>query len=298
MTEVIQKPRRPWVALLLSFLMPGLGHLYNGNTRQGIQFFVFYFLSINFMTFAWLYLLPTSDLFMGILAVNLFLFLFIGISAFRQAGQILPGRELNWYARWYGLFLIYAFWAAFTHLVNPTQLYVQSFNIKGNSMAPVIEEGDSIWTKNAAYQVRIPGTDRIMMRLNNPDRGDIVIFKYPGDESKVFIQRVIGLPGETIEIKNRKVLINNSPLSEAYAVDTNANAEPFRGSPVYQDHPPLIIPDDSYYVIGDNRDRSLDSRTFGPVQYEMILGRASLLVFSYDKINLKVRWERIGTRFD
>lgn len=138
--------------------------------------------------------------------------------------------------------------------------------IPSESMQNTIQKGDRIFGLRLAY-------------LNSaPERFDIVIFKFPDDESQLFIKRIIGMPGEKIEIKQGKVYVNNS----AVPLDDSFCKEP----PMMKDFGPYQVPEDSYFVLGDNRNWSKDSRywvnTF--VKREKILGKAGLRYFPLNKI--------------
>lgn len=125
-------------------------------------------------------------------------------------------------------------------------------------------------------------------------RGDIVVFKFPEDETKEFIKRIIGLPGETILIRNKTVYVNNQPLDDASYTQ--------RIDPGIIDgaiHPrdnfgPVTIPDEAYFVMGDNRDQSFDSRLWGHVQRSKVLGKLRFIYWSWDAESSTVRWDRVG----
>jgi signal peptidase I len=118
----------------------------------------------------------------------------------------------------------------------------------------------------------------------------VVVFLEPTERKKDFIKRVIGLPGETIQVINRKVHINGEPLKEAdYVYYTNPRY--VRG---LDNSGPLKIPEDCYFMMGDNRENSSDSRVWGPVPFELIKGKAFVIYWSWDGPHKSVRWRRIG----
>ena len=133
-----------------------------------------------------------------------------------------------------------------------------------------------------------------MHRYKSLKRGDIVLFKNPEDKTRLFVQRIIGLPGEKLEIKDQTVFINDRPLDEnGYAY--------FKEPPTYSSRmdmwdnfEPTLIPEKNYFLMGDNRVNSHDSRFFGPVDIKEITGTARTLYWSWDPIGNRVRWERIG----
>ena len=156
---------------------------------------------------------------------------------------------------------------------------VQAFKIPSGSMIPTLLIGDHILVCKFYY------------KLFKPKRGDIIVFKYPQDTHKDFIKRVIGLPGEVIMIKNKKVYINGKPLDEPYVVYSK---NPSFYLPMRDNFGPVKIPKDSYFMMGDNRDKSLDSRFWGFLPKDLILGKALIIYWSWDPKNHRVRWGRIG----
>jgi signal peptidase I len=171
---------------------------------------------------------------------------------------------------------------------------VQAFKIPSGSMIPTLLVGDHILVSKFSYGIKLPFTETYLFRLWNPQRNDVIVFVYPLDVSKDFIKRVIGLPGETVQIINKKVYINGSPLEDPHAhYSTN---EILPGNIYQRDNfGPLLIPGDSYFVMGDNRDKSLDSRFWGIVKREAIKGKACIIYWSWDFHPFVFRWNRIGS---
>ena len=137
---------------------------------------------------------------------------------------------------------------------------VQPFFVKGASMEPSFEDGDYLLI------------DEISYRFNRPERGDVIIFRYPQDTSQFFIKRIIGLPEETVEIKNNKVTVYNKKTPQGFSLDEkylSANQQTL-GDMV------LKLDDNDYFVLGDNRLQSSDSRRWGTVNKTLIVGRAFL----------------------
>ncbi len=154
---------------------------------------------------------------------------------------------------------------------------VQNFMIEGSSMEPNLHTGQYIMVNRLVYlhvdlNLRrwLPGAENETARLaylfHAPQRGDIVVFEYPRDTSRDFIKRVIGLPGEMVEIRNGQVLIDGIPLEEPY-LPGSARAQMGAMAPVR-------VPDDAVFVMGDNRGNSSDSRTWGPLPLDKIVGQA------------------------
>jgi signal peptidase I len=128
----------------------------------------------------------------------------------------------------------------------------------------------------------------------SPQRQDIIVFKYPEDETKDFMKRVIGMPGDVIEIRDKQVVLNGAPLDDrSYTQRVDPNVID-RGVNPRDNFGPVTVPQEVYFVLGDNRDQSLDSRFWGYVKLSKIKGKVSLIYWSWDTMNSRVRWERIG----
>lgn len=168
-------------------------------------------------------------------------------------------------------------------------------------MIPTLEIGDHILVSKFIYGVRLPFTDMVIIPIQRPERGDIIVFRFPKDESKDFIKRVIGIPGDTIEIKEKTLYLNGVKQDESY-INEISNDEPLlRMIPGRDNFGPVTVPENAYFVMGDNRNHSLDSRFWGFVDFSKIKGSAFLIYWSWDKegsafdwINGWVRSERIG----
>lgn len=173
---------------------------------------------------------------------------------------------------------------------------VQAFKIPSGSMIPTLTIGDHILVTKFLYNIKMPFWDTIVVRFSEPQRGDIIVFKFPEDESKDFIKRVVGLPGDKVEIRNKRVWINQELLPEPYTQHMDPNILPHYIQP-RDNLGPLTIPPESYFVMGDNRDQSLDSRFWGFVKLPKIKGKAFLIYWSWNGqgsfVNW-VRWERLG----
>ena len=171
--------------------------------------------------------------------------------------------------------------------------FVQAFKIPSGSMLPTLQIGDHILVNKFIYGTKLPLTDKIVIPYKKPQRGDIIVFKFPEDETKDFIKRVIGLPGDIVEIINKKVYINGKPLNEPYAIHGDPYIYPADVQP-RDNFGPIKVPENSYFVMGDNRDYSLDSRYWGFVKLNKIEGKAFIIYWSWDGKDRWVRWERIG----
>lgn len=173
---------------------------------------------------------------------------------------------------------------------------VQAFKIPSGSMKETLQIGDHILVNKFVYGIKMPFTQKTLIPLDDPQRGDIVVFKFPEDPDKDFIKRVIGVGGDTIEIQDKKVFVNGKPAEYEQAVFKDDRMIP--GNIQSRDNMKLItVPENSLFVMGDNRDHSYDSRFWGFVKLSAVKGKAFIIYWSWDKDqNLlhSVRWSRIG----
>lgn len=158
---------------------------------------------------------------------------------------------------------------------------VQAFKIPSGAMKQTILVGDHILVDKLTYD------------NSSPMRGEIIVFKYPVEPEKDFIKRVVGLPGDTIEGRDKIIYVNNEPLLEQYAVHTDPHVNP-KGAKTRDNFGPITVPDNALFVMGDNRDESFDSRFWGFVDRKNIKGKAFVIYWSQDIKNGQVRWGRIG----
>lgn len=170
---------------------------------------------------------------------------------------------------------------------------VQAFKIPSGSMEDTLLIGDHILVNKFIYGIGIPFTDIKVLPLKHPVRGDIIVFKYPGDESKDFIKRVVGTPGDVVQIIDKKVYINGTPVKEPFTVYKDDEVLP-RSMQARDNFGPVTVPPGKYFMMGDNRDRSHDSRFWGYVSENKILGKAMIIYWSWDSDTTWVRWKRIG----
>jgi len=199
---------------------------------------------------------------------------------------------------------------------------VQAFSIPSGSMEPTLLIGDYLLVNKFAYGIRNPFTNKVWIPTGTPHRGDVVVFIFPQDPTKDYIKRVIGLPGDRIQVINKKVYINDNLYVTPQAVNDDPLVIPlsqgFTGSP-RDNMPPVVVPPHSYFCMGDNRDHSYDSRFWGFVPMDNLRGKAFIIYFSWkgppgesfmqafagglkgliyhlhwDSNDFQVRWSRIG----
>lgn len=170
---------------------------------------------------------------------------------------------------------------------------VQAFKIPSGSMEPTLLVGDHILVNKFIYGEHIPFTDIKVLDFRDPKQGEIIVFVYPKDESKDFIKRVIGVEGDTIEIKDKKLFINNKLFNDPYGFYKDNAIIPGHVQP-RDNFGPVTVPEDSLFVMGDNRDRSADSRFWGFVRLNQVKGKAFLIYWSWSGFMRDIKWGRIG----
>jgi len=181
---------------------------------------------------------------------------------------------------------------------------VQAFKIPSGSMKPTLLVGDHILVNKFIYGIKIPFTDRYLVRFTKPNRGDIVVFKWPRNEKKDFIKRVIGVSGDTVEVKDDALYVNGKRIEREY-VGTFSDQHllradkylEFLGEDSYyildayrqdENFGPVTVPKNSLFVMGDNRDNSRDSRYWGFVALNKLKGKAMIIYWSWPE------WKRFG----
>ena len=194
-------------------------------------------------------------------------------------------------------------------------------DVPTGSMQPTILVGDRILINKLAYDLKVPFTTWHLAEWSNPQRGDIVVFYSPHDGTRL-VKRVEGLPGDTVEMRNELLIINGKPvdyvplstgmraqLPKPEQADSRFATEALPGHhhlvmamprlPAKRTFGPLTVPADSYFMMGDNRDNSFDSRYFGAVERKQILGKATTLVLSLNRDNYYLpRWARFLCTLD
>jgi signal peptidase I len=169
---------------------------------------------------------------------------------------------------------------------------IQAFKIPSGSMIPTLLVGDHILVNKFLYGTKIPFSDKKILVLREPEKGDVIVFKYPENPKKDFIKRVVATEGDVIEERNKVVYVNGKAIAEPYAHHFDRT---FRsgGMDPRDNFGPLVVPEDKLFVMGDNRDQSYDSRYWGFVDLKAIRGKALLIYWSWDPDNW-LRFNRIG----
>jgi signal peptidase I len=175
-------------------------------------------------------------------------------------------------------------------------LVVQAFTIPSGSMMDTLLVGDYILVNKFLYGPELPLTETRLPGLRDPKRGDIIVFKYPQDEKRDFIKRIVAGPGETVQVRGAQVFVDGQPLREPYV--KRIDSAPPSGGQTYCGYAygcePTVVPASSYFVMGDNRDNSQDSRYWGFVKRDKIKGKAFLIYWSWDSDRHWLRWWRLA----
>lgn len=198
---------------------------------------------------------------------------------------------------------------------------IQAFSIPSGSMENTLLIGDYLLVNKLSFGIRNPFTNRVVIPLGQPERGDVVVFIFPQDPSKDYIKRVIGLPGDKIQIINKKLNINGKLYETPQAHYADSLVIPTPKSPIESardNFGPVVVPPNSYFCMGDNRDRSYDSRFWGFVPMDNLKGKAMIIYFSWegppgesflpaflgglkglshfswDSQEFRMRWDRLG----
>ncbi len=297
----VTAPRRWWLAVLL-FFVSASGYLYVGRPLRYAACLIWFVAVV-----ALLFVLPGNWLsqpagFLVYCGVALAGTLFIIIDLIRLSRRQ-PDYKLRWYNRWWvylGTLLISSALSFLPDVLGgPAAQNVRTFSIPSVSGAPALQVGDYILVDNSAY------------RQENPSRGDVVVFTLPRDENVTWIKRVIGLPGDRVQMKDGKLFLNETMVTREaagkYASPDDPAHDRFRehlpggrsyytldrGQSAGDNTPVVTVPAGHYFMLGDNRDNSADSRfpNIGLVPRAHILARATIIIFAGDL-------KRIGNRIE
>jgi signal peptidase I len=304
--------RRPWLAALLSLAVPGLGHLYAGYPVAGILAYVAVVLSFGLMLAAWLLISSApANILLGLAAFpTIFLAVPIhaGILAARQPATF----ELRPYNRWYVYLGIYVLLGVvlLPNVSKQRKRYGEAFRIPSGAMAPTLMIGDFL------YVLKTPAARKEI------EIGSVVVFESVEEPGLKVVKRVVGIPGDTLMMAGGTLRRNDQALTEAYVVHQNPTrsedalqrakmrawqVDHTTGiardsySPDVQDWGPVVVPPDSFMALGDNRDASYDSRYYGFIPFDRVIGQPRVIYLSLERDTTAgsergVRWSRIGQR--
>jgi signal peptidase I len=165
---------------------------------------------------------------------------------------------------------------------------IQPFIIPSGSMLNTLREGDRLFVTKFSYGIHLPFISKEVISTGEPGVGDIIVFPFPENPSVDYIKRVVGLPGDVLEMRDKRLFRNGEAVTEPYAIHEDPNIMPHRDN-----IKPITVPPGKVYVLGDNRDNSRDSRFWGFVDKDTIHGKA--LVIYWSSVNFgDIKWDRIG----
>jgi signal peptidase I len=197
---------------------------------------------------------------------------------------------------------------------------VEAFRIPTGSMEKTLLVGDFLLVNKAVYGAQLPGTQKRLPSFAEPDRGDVVVFNPPHEPSKNYVKRLVGLPGDILEMRDQILFINDEPQVEPYVQHTDISGmdlsaqdmlwqrrylagdqRPDTYRPSRDNWGPIVVPEGQYFMLGDNRDDSEDSRYWGFVDRSAVKGRPLFIYYSFDTSTMRafpwiteIRWARIG----
>jgi signal peptidase I len=174
---------------------------------------------------------------------------------------------------------------------------VQAFKIPSGSMKETLQIGDHILVNKFIYGIKLPFVQKTIIPLKNPKKEDIIVFRYPENPKLDFIKRVVGVEGDVIKVRNKNLYVNDQLVDQEYAIHTDPHIIPTAYNK-RDNFGPVIVPPDSLFVMGDNRDNSKDSRFWGFVNLKAVKGKAFMIYWSWNKDNSQsllhyVRWGRL-----
>ena len=161
--------------------------------------------------------------------------------------------------------------------------FIQAFKIPSESMENTLLVGDFLFANKFIYGAKLPLVNKRLPAVRDPRPGDIIIFKYPGDQKTDYIKRCVAVEGQTVELKGSRLYVDGVLQDEDYAKYIHGST-----------YGPKVVPPGHIFMMGDNRDNSADSRVWGPLSKDLILGKAMFIYFSWNNKNKSVRFNRIG----
>ena len=234
--------------------------------------------------------------------------------ALQLANRRRRGSKLSFFAHWAKIIIV-----SLALFVVIRAFGVEAFKIASGSMEHTLFEGDFLLINKLVYGAGIPGVGRKLPAIHAPRRGDVVVFTYPVDPRLNYVKRIVGIPGDTVQMRDGTLVRNWQPVHEDYAQHTPDEADQsdddfhwqkaylVGGASIENYHPsrnnwgPLIVPPHDYFVLGDNRDNSSDSRYWGFVADSLVRGQPIVVYYSYapdigDRLDwlTRLRWKRFG----
>lgn len=287
------KKKKHWIAIPLSVIFPGLGHLYIGKVTHAVIWFISSIILWNIVFFLFLQfeIKPFN------IILPLFLCLVFIISVIVNVCKVVTkynknqleevNKDTSLVIKWYHVLSFIIAGIIIKFFFVPEFGSFESFKIPAVSMEGSLLVGDYFIADLSTYSSK------------GPERNDVVVFIYPGDMVTKYVKRCVGLPGDTIEIIGKMLYINGVKEKEIPTVkyiDTTSsgelNIQPRRsgGFDTRDNFGPYVVPNDSYFMMGDNRDNSHDSRWWGPVHKDLLVGKGKIIYYSkeFDRIGMKI----------
>lgn len=301
--------RRPWLALVLSLIMPGVGHVYSGRLPKGLVFLFLYFIPIILLQAAraFEFFGPGIVGIAALLTAAPIVHLVAIVDSYCVARHTRADYAMKDYNRWYVYFILVLIYTASSldAALSLRANYFEAFRVPAASCYPTIVPGDRFLANKIAYS------------HSDPERGDLVVFTNPENRRMNYIKRVVAVAGDTVEVKDGQLYVNDRKtqrqLLDQSMLDNiriRVNDEPLQGDVYYETNgdaqykilltsPPhdkassdfakMTVPQHHCFVLGDNRNQSLDSRHFGPVPLATVKGRAEYLYWPVEG------WSRFGS---
>jgi signal peptidase I len=270
----------------MSFFIAGLGQVYAGRLGRGVLGYILscfaVLLSIILLVKLSFGLLPLAQM----LVINTIIGVLLAIDAYKlakKAGDFIP----KFYNKWYVYLLLVILVGYLSPAFYVAYAVMGAARVPTGAMQNTVLPGDHVVLDKTAYNLRNPLTGAIVTAFRTPQRGDIITFIAPKEPSETYMHRVVGLPGDKVEVKGTQLFINDKVVGESYAHYETADAQ-------FADFGPAVVPESEIFVLGDNRNNSYDSRFWGGVPFANIGGKAKGIYWSLDEPSGQIRWERIG----
>lgn len=208
---------------------------------------------------------------------------------------------------------------AFSLFLVVRAIGVEAFKIPTSSMESTLQVGDFLLVNKAIYGARLPGTDLYLPPMREPARTEVIVFHPPHEPTRNYVKRVVGVPGDTLEMRDKRLVVNGRAVDEPWAIHIDRNRDAVHPGMAWQRNHliarspsgsylpsrdtwgPIVVPDGRYFVLGDNRDNSEDSRYWGWVDRDQIRGKPWFVYFSWNRERAErsgwirsIRWDRIG----
>ena len=277
----MNKLRKLWLAGLMSLITPGLGQLYNGEVRKAA---ILYLMPLAFVAPGCFIIARAFSRYVifGTFAIVAVYRIGVAVDAALQARRLASSYVLRKYNRFYVYLLVFVCASVLNGIVAGfvKGSVLQAFKFPSRSMEPTLFIGDYVLADMTSSG-------------RKPARGDLIVFEYPKDPDKDFLKRVVALPGDKVEVHDKVLLVNGEPQQEPYAIHTDKAIIDAKETP-RDNFGPLVVPVDSYFVMGDNRENSYDSRFWGPINWNKIRGKVIGIYWSWDAERRTPRWNRIG----